>query len=148
MSVAAFARLIERLAFTPSRTGKLALLEDHFRQAEDPDRGWALAALTGGLAFPSVKAGAIRAAAAARLDPVLFAASYDFVGDLAETVALMWPDTEVATEAPSLAEAVQRLTLAGRAEAPTLLAAWLDRLDDSARLAFLKLVTGGLRVGV
>ncbi|MCA8930980.1 MAG: cisplatin damage response ATP-dependent DNA ligase, partial [Rhodospirillaceae bacterium] len=148
MSVAAFARLIERLAFTPSRTGKLALLEDHFRQADDPDRGWALAALTGGLAFPAVKAGAIRAAAAARLDPVLFAASYDFVGDLAETVALMWPDTDVATEAPSLADAVQRLTLAGRTEAPALLAAWLDRLDDSARLAFLKLVTGGLRVGV
>ncbi|MCB9958167.1 MAG: cisplatin damage response ATP-dependent DNA ligase [Rhodospirillaceae bacterium] len=148
MSVTAFALLIERLAFMPSRTGKLRLLEDHFRQAEDPDRGWALAALTGALSFPAVKAGAIRAAAAARLDPVLFAASYDFVGDLAETVALMWPDTGVSATAPSLAEAVERLTLSGRAEAPALLAAWLDRLDDSARVAFLKLVTGGLRVGV
>ena len=57
----------------------------------DLDRGYALAALTGDLAFPGVKSSAIRELAAARLDPVLLALSYDFVGDLAETVALIWP---------------------------------------------------------
>ncbi|MDB5656902.1 MAG: ATP-dependent ligase, partial [Tardiphaga sp.] len=57
----------------------------------DPDRGYALAALTGALSFKHAKAGLIRDLIAARTDPVLFALSYDYVGDLSETVALMWP---------------------------------------------------------
>ena len=45
----AFARLLDRLAFTPQRNGKLTLLRDYLRDAPDPERGWALAALTGAL---------------------------------------------------------------------------------------------------
>ena len=55
-----FAALLDRLLYTPSRNGKLRLLADYFRTAPDPDRGWALAALTGTLDFPNAKAGAIR----------------------------------------------------------------------------------------
>ncbi|MEM6491176.1 MAG: ATP-dependent DNA ligase, partial [Pseudomonadota bacterium] len=82
-----FAPLVERLIFTPGRNGKLRLLEAYFRDAPDPDRGWAVAALTGALDFPGVKAGAIRNLMADRCDPELFAWSYDYVGDLAETVS-------------------------------------------------------------
>src|SRR5260221_5597245 len=86
-----FAGLLDRLAYEPGRNNKLRLLTSYFREVEDPDRGYALAALTGALSFKHAKPGLIRDLIAARTDPVLFALSYDYVGDLSETVALMWP---------------------------------------------------------
>ena len=88
-----FAELLDRLAYEPGRNNKLRLLASYFREVEDPDRGYALAALTGALSFKHAKPGLIRDLIAARTDPVLFALSYDYVGDLSETVALMWPKT-------------------------------------------------------
>src|SRR6476661_5770664 len=86
-----FAELLDRLAYEPGRNNKLRLLANYFREVGDPDRGYALAALTGALSFKHAKPGLIRDLIAARTDPVLFALSYDYVGDLSETVALMWP---------------------------------------------------------
>ena len=86
-----FAELLDRLAYEPSRNNKLRLMTDYFRGAGDPERGWALAALTGSLRFAHAKPGMIRTLIAERTDPVLFELSYDYVGDLSETVALMWP---------------------------------------------------------
>ena len=86
-----FAELLDRLAYEPGRNNKLRLLANYFREAGDPDRGYALAALTGALSFKHAKPGLIRDLIADRTDPVLFALSYDYVGDLSETVALMWP---------------------------------------------------------
>jgi DNA ligase 1 len=86
-----FAELLDRLAYEPGRNNKLRLITNYFRTVEDPDRGYALAALTGALSFKHAKAGLIRDLIAERTDPTLFALSYDYVGDLSETVALMWP---------------------------------------------------------
>ena len=86
-----FAALLDRLAYEPSRNAKLRLLTDYFRTTPDPDRGYALAAITGALSFRHAKPGIIRALIAERTDPMLFELSYDYVGDLSETVALMWP---------------------------------------------------------
>jgi DNA ligase-1 len=86
-----FAQLLDRLAYEPGRNNKLRLLTAYFREVEDPDRGYALAALTGALSFKHAKPGLIRDLITERADPVLFALSYDYVGDLSETVALMWP---------------------------------------------------------
>src|ERR1700730_3894521 len=88
-----FAQLLDRLAYEPGRNNKLRLLTAYFREVEDPDRGYALAALTGALSFKHAKPGLIRDLIAERTDPGLFALSYDYVGDLSETVALMWPKT-------------------------------------------------------
>ena len=86
-----FAELLDRLAYEPGRNNKLRLITAYFRKVEDPDRGYALAALTGASSFKHAKPGLIRDLIADRTDPVLFALSYDYVGDLSETVALMWP---------------------------------------------------------
>jgi DNA ligase 1 len=86
-----FAELLDRLAYEPGRNNKLRLITNYFRTVEDPDRGYALAALTGALSFKHAKPGLIRDLIAERTDPTLFALSYDYVGDLSETVALMWP---------------------------------------------------------
>src|SRR5215510_1825354 len=148
-----FAELLDRLAYEPSRNNKLRLIADYLRSTPDPERGFALAALTGALSFQHAKAGVIRALIAERADPMLFELSYDYVGDLSETVSLMWPAPDVpaapgAANAPSLTHVVTTLASLGKTELPRQLAAWLDALDETGRWALLKLVTGALRVGV
>jgi DNA ligase-1 len=182
-----FAELLDRLAYEPARNNKLRLITDYFRSTPDPERGWALAALTGSLSFPHAKAGLIRSLIAERTDQVLFELSYDYVGDLSETVALMWP-TSLAQRTPSplvgegwgggsggdaqastiesrlptptpnpspqgggelsLTAVIETLSTLGKAQLPKQLARWLDALDETGRWALIKLVTGGLRIGV
>jgi DNA ligase-1 len=146
----AFAELLDRLSLTASRNAKLVLLRDYLASAPDPDRGWALAALTGDLSFDAAKPAMIRKAVAARADPVLFGWSYDYVGDLAETVALIWPGDpgHRPNREPELSEVVEALRLASRTEVRELLEGWLDALNPKGRWALLKLMTGGLRVGL
>ncbi len=145
----AFAALLERLAFTPSRNAKIALLKDYFTMAPDPDRGFALAAMAGALSFSAAKPAMLRALAMERTDPELFAWSYDYVGDLAETVALIWRSETCHPDRPppALAEIVTALHTTPKAELPELVAGWLDVSDSSSRYAILKLITGSLRVG-
>lgn len=152
-----FAELLDRLAYEPGRNNKLRVLTAYFREVEDPDRGYALAALTGALSFKHAKPALIRGLIADRTDPVLFALSYDYVGDLSETVALMWPSGESSSRSsplhnnpppPTLTEVVTTLRTLGKAELPKQLAEWLDELDETGRWALLKLVTGAMRIGV
>lgn len=146
-----FAHLLDRLAYEPGRNNKLRLITNYFREVPDPDRGWALAALTGALSFRHAKAGLIRDLIAERTDPTLFALSYDYVGDLSETVALMWPADKRATNSPpppTLTEVVTTFNMLGKTEIPAQLVRWLDDLDETGRWALLKFVTGGLRIGV
>jgi DNA ligase-1 len=182
-----FAELLDRLAYEPARNNKLRLITDYFRSTSDPECGWALAALTGALSFRHAKAGLIRSLIAERTDPVLFELSYDYVGDLSETVALMWPplcspasggsgepSEPVGASAGrfeqagplhrhpggpssrlggggeelSLTAVIETLSKLGKAQLPQQLARWLDTLDETGRWALIKLVTGGLRIGV
>ena len=145
-----FAELLDRLAYEGGRNNKLRLVTEYFRSVGDPERGWALAALTGALTFQHAKPGIIRALMAERTDETLFGLSYDYVGDLSETVALMWPapPRDRANTAPALSSVIRTLATLGKAELPAQLARWLDQLDETGRWALLKLVTGGLRIGV
>src|SRR5260370_32282188 len=140
-----FAELLDRLAYEPGRNNKLRLITGYFREVEDPDRGYALAALTGALSFKHAKPGLIRDLIAARTDPVLFALSYDYVGDLSETVALMWPQAPLPPRSggrgrgaimprhhnpppPTLTEVVTTLRTLGQTQLPKQLTRWLDVL--------------------
>ena len=144
-----FASLLDALLFTPSRNAKLRLMQEYFASQPDPERGWALAALTGELVFDAAKPSQIRALAIDRVDAELLDWSYDFVGDLAETVSLIWPATgDTGGHVPSLAAIVEKLKAANRTDVAGLLEPWLDALDATGRWALLKLVTGSLRIGV
>ena len=143
-----FAALIDRLIYTRSRNSKLALIVDYLRHTPDPDRGWAIAALTEALDFPAVKAGTVRALLATRVDEELFRLSRHFVGDTAETAALLWPDAADRKADLGVSEAVDALSAASRGDAAAVVASLLDRLDADGRYALLKLALGGMRVGV
>jgi DNA ligase-1 len=146
-----FAELLDRLAYEPGRNNKLRLITAYFKAAADPDRGYALAAMTGALSFKHAKAGLIRDLIAARTDPVLFGFAYDYVGDLSETVALMWPKSEAPSNhppPPTLSDVVTTLDALPKKDLPAQLSQWLDELDETGRWALLKLVTGALRIGI
>ncbi len=143
-----FARLLEELVYSPGRSAKLALIADYLDEAPDPDRGWALAALADGLDMPNLTASLFRALVETRVDPTLFRLSYDFVGDLAETVSLIWPSPTLDGDAPRLGVVVAALREAPRAALPGAVAALFDRMGPSERFALVKLCAGGLRVGV
>ncbi len=143
-----FAHLLDRLSLTASRNAKLVVLRDYLATTPDPERGYALAAMTGDLTLRAARPAMIREAVAGRIDAQLFAWSYDFVGDLAETAALVWPARPGSNAPPTLADVVEGLDGADRKTAAARMETWLDALDADGRWALLKLITGGLRVGL
>jgi DNA ligase-1 len=144
-----FAALLDTLLLTRSRNAKLAAIVRYLRETPDPDRGWALAALTGATDFPAIKAGVVRGLMAQRVDPVLWTLSRDYVGDTAETASLLWPEPAgTPGPAPRLREVVDQLRVATRSDASPVLASLLDRLDADGRYALIKFATGALRIGV
>ena len=143
-----FANLLQSLLYAPQRLVKQAYLVEFIRNTPDPDRGYALSALTGELSIQGVKAGLIRQIAYERCDSVLFDLSYDFVGDLAETVALIWPQNDDVNAEISVSEIITKLKTVSRIDARIVLKQWLDQMPEAQRWALLKLLTGGLRVGV
>ena len=143
-----FSALLDALVYTSSRNAKLKLLAEYLRRTPDPDRGWALAALTDGLDFPAVKSAVIRNLLMERVDPVLYALSRDYVGDTAETASLLWPEPPHPPTPPTVSEAVDILAGMTRANVTRELPALLDRLDANGRYALLKLATGAMRIGI
>ena len=149
----AFSQLLDALVYTRSRNTKLKLIGDYLKETPDPDRGIALAALTGTLDIPHVKPAAIRGLVEETIDPILFRMSRDYVGDSAETISLLWPtsaegEPELDDATVSISQAVDRLRSASKMDAPKVLADMLNHLDASGRYALLKLAMGALRVGI
>lgn len=142
-----FARLLDELAHAPSGYHQGRRLLDYLATTPDPDRGWALAIVTGRHSARRIGAASLHKLAASRLDAVLFDLARDHVGDLAETIALMWP-AATGGGGPSLDAAVTALATLPREAAVATLDGWLDRLDPDGRWALLKLATGGLRGSV
>jgi DNA ligase-1 len=148
-----FSQLLDGLVYTRSRNAKLKLIGGYLQRAPDPDRGYAMAALTGEIDLPGVKSALVRAIVEERVDPTLFRLSWAYVGDLAETVSLLWPKqidqpADLDDGTLRLSNVVERLQSLGRSEAPAAVADMLDHLDASGRYALLKLATGELRIGV
>lgn len=142
-----FAVLLENLLLTQGRNAKVDHMIHYFRTAPDPDRGYALAVLTGQLSLQNVKSAFLRDIVLEKVDPELFAMSYDYVGDLAETIALIWPDHGDHT-LPTLSGLVQELETIPPKDLPNIIAKHLSSATVTERWAIMKLATGNLRVGV
>ena len=149
----AFAQLYTALDETTATTGKVAALVEFFRTATPRDASWAIHFLSGRRPKRLVASGHLRAWAAmeAGIPDWLFEESYLAVGDLAETVTLLLPDTGSAAEQPLAWWVEERLLpLRGQDESvqrEELLRAWRE-LDRRERYVWNKLITGSFRVGV
>jgi len=146
-----FSDLLERLYFTYSNNDKAAIINDYLARTPDPDRGWAVAAIAGELRFDLFKSALVRDLVKARVDPVLFDLSYDYVGELSETVAHLWPVSENArrlNRLPPLHEVVEQFSTRPKAQIGAYLAHLLDNATPQERWALLKLGARGLRIGM
>lgn len=144
----AFAALLDGLVYTQSRTRKLALLARYFNSTPDPDRGWALAALTDGVPLRLPLRKMLAELTSRFIDPVLYKLSRDYVGDTAETVALLWPERKTNAAPARLDAVIADMSIGTIAEKTERLGQLLDTLDPSGRWALLKLIGGAPRVGV
>lgn len=147
----AFALLLDRLYYTHSNLAKAELLKQYFTNTPDPDRGWTLAALAGTLSFELFKRHTIKEVVVERVDPVLFDLSRDYVGEMSETVAHIWPVAENGirlNRIPPLHEVIERFSASNKQEIRDYLKLLLDNMTPEQRWALLKLGTSGLRVGV
>ena len=83
-----FSELINRLLLTSSRNRKIDILSNYFQNTSDPDRGYTLAILTNGLELRNIPIFKIKEIVFENIDHELFTLSYDYVGDLAETISI------------------------------------------------------------
>ena len=89
-----FSELIDKLLLTSSRNRKVDILCDYFKKTPDPHRGFTLAIITKSLEIKNIPISKIKGIVRENVDAELFALSYDYVGDLAETISLIWPHKE------------------------------------------------------
>ncbi|NVK54106.1 MAG: cisplatin damage response ATP-dependent DNA ligase [Alteromonadaceae bacterium] len=143
-----FSELLQQLYFTSSNNEKSCLLRDYLARTPDPDRGWTIAALAGTLTFDFFKRQAIKTLMLERVDADLFAMSYDYVGEMSETVAHLWPDSSETLELPSLSALIEQFQQANREQVKELLVKYLSVMTPEQRWSLLKLGTRGLRVGL
>lgn len=148
-----FADLFHALDGTTKTSRKVAALADYFETAPPDDAAWAVYVLSGGRLKRLVTATQLRewTADVAGLPLWLVEESYDAVGDLAETMALLLPDpTEVRSWhlAELVAERLEPLAGVEDAAKRELLERTWNELDTDQRLVWHKLITGGFRVGV
>ncbi|APW40062.1 ATP-dependent DNA ligase [Rhodoferax koreense] len=149
----AFAALYRELDATTSSLAKQAALQRYLRDADAADAAWAVYFLAGGKPRQLVPTKTLRALAQqeAGLPEWLFEESYQAVGDLAETIALLLPPpTE--QHALGLAVWIEKHLLPLRKTLPDALAHALRtqwrQLAADERLVYFKLMTGSFRVGV
>lgn len=142
-----FSILLENLLLTQSRNAKIDHIVNYMREAPDPDRGYALGVMTGALSFKSVKPKLLKDITLEKVDPVLFGWSYDYVGDLAETIALIWPEHDKGN-LPSLTAIIGEMEVEKQPILVERIAHYLTIATPTERWALMKLSSGNLRVGV
>jgi len=149
----AFAELYANLDATTSSNAKLAALQAYFRDAAPEDAAWAVYFLSGGRPRQLVPTRLLRdmATEASGIEPWLFEESYQSVGDLAETISLLLPESTYTSE-DGLAVWMEEKLLPLRGLPPLELAERLPalwaQLDQPSLMVCIKLITGSFRVGV
>ncbi len=140
----AFAALLDRLYYTHSNLDKAAVLTNYLRRTPDPDRGFAVGVIAGTLTFELFKRALVRDLVAERVDPVLLALSYDYVGEMSETVAHIWrrdPHGLILNRLPPLHEVIHEFQTRDKPQIREYLALLLDNMTPPERWALLKLGT-------
>ena len=141
-----FSLLLHNLILTPSRNSKINLLKDYFSEL-DINKAYALSILSDQLSFQFIKASKLRELVYEKVDKNLFDFSYDYVGDLAETISLIWPKS-VRKKSQSLASLIEKIQKLKKNEINLEFSKILDQLSNDERWTLIKICTGGLRIGV
>ena len=142
-----FSELIDKLLLTSSRNRKIDILRDYFKNTADPDRGFTLAIITNSLELKNIPISKIKEIVRDSVDAELFALSYDYVGDLAETISLIWPLKQNGN-LPKISKMIGVLQNINKSELKEKIQNYLSIANETERWALIKLISGGLRIGV
>lgn len=149
----AFAELYRCLDETTKTTRKLECLREYFRSADPADAAWAVSFLSGRKPKRLIRVRDLAewCVEEAGIPGWLFAECYDAVGDLAEVIALLLPESKQSSDVPLHVWIEERLLplreLAPEQQRPLLVKAWHE-MNRMERLVWNKLLTGAFRVGV
>lgn len=148
----AFAQLFLSLDETNKTNEKVKVLKDYFIKVPDTDKMHMLALFSGRKPKRQINSTLVRtwAMEASNIPAWLFEESYHVVGDLAETMSLLMPESQ-SSSSKTLTEWIAEINaLATKTEVEKKL--WLvdswAMLDTQERFVFNKLLTGSFRVGV
>ena len=142
-----FSELINKLLLTSSRNRKIDILSNYFQNTSDPDRGYTLAILTNELELRNIPISRIKEIVFENVDNELFTLSYDYVGDLAETISLIWPHKELGSLL-GISEIIDVLRNLKKDDVNKTIKNYLSIANETERWALIKLISGGLRIGV
>ena len=139
-----FANLLEQLLFTYSTNRKIEILATYLKGLDYKEKGITIAVLTGNLNFKNIKRSNILNIIKSKLDWYLFEQSYDYVGDLAETISLIWPSNG-SSKQKDLNKIVYDLK--NSKSINNTIIEYLNSFSSKERWAFIKFILGGLRIG-
>jgi len=148
-----FTQLVKILSNSTKTNEKLEALRQYFASADEQDKPWVLALFSGRRPRRTVNSAQLKSwcIQAAGLPGWLFDECYHTVGDLAETIALLLPETAARLSSHPLhywLEKLIALEKATEAEKQQFIQAAWQELDTGERFVFNKLITGGFRIGV
>lgn len=149
-----FTDLYLALDQTNKTNEKVEAMVKYFHSATAEDAAWAIYFLSGRKPRQIIPTAKLRlwAAEISEIPDWLFELSYDAVGDLGETIALLLPDTNAEGSELPLDYWVETRTIPLRdldeAEQREAVAQAWNELDANERFVWNKLVTGSFRVGV
>jgi DNA ligase-1 len=148
-----FADLVITLGTSTKTNDKLDALSTYFATANDKDKVWVIAIFSGRRPKRAVNSTQLQTwcTEITALPAWLFEESYHTVGDLAETIALLLPEKELAQQSYPLHHYLEQLIAIEKEEEPVrkqfILEAW-NAMTRNERFVFNKLITGGFRIGV
>jgi len=143
----AFSLLLENIIFSPSRNKKIDLISNYFKTADIKEKGFALGILAGTFKLATFGPSKLKAMIKKHVDSFLFDLSYDYVGDLAETISLVWP-LQKKGQLPSLSNFILELKNMPESESFKYIEECLSIADKTERWTIVKLLLGGLRIGL
>ena len=146
-----FAELLENLIYSPSTNKKIYLLERYFKSNNTLENGYAVSVLSSNYKMKFIRVSEIKSLMHSKFDKTLFELSYDYVGDLAETISLFWKSNICIANSkklPLLSEFIKNCENKPKNKMYDYLFNLLDISNPTQRWAIIKILSGGLRIGV
>ena len=144
-----FSNLLNNLLLTSSKKKKIKLLCDFFNNSDLKDKGWAFCILTNRFEKKFISSKDLKGLIYEQINEELFQYSYDYVGDLAETISLLWRSEDKENISMELFELMEFLVSNKPKEVlKEKLKFVLNNSNENQKYCILKILTGGLRVGV
>ena len=143
-----FTKLLTQLIFCSSNKDKIKIITNYFNYVDNVEAGYTVAALTNNLKFDNVKASNVKEIIKKYVDSTLFDLSYDYVGDIADTISLIWKQKQFNNNGDETIYEVVVSLSDKKIDLEKYIVNFLNRNDVDVRWAFIKLLLGGYRVGV